>query len=108
MYKEQLAERQLFHYPPYTQLVYIYLKHRDSTVLEHAAQKAAALLRSVFGTRVLGPDRPAVARIQTLFIRTIILKIETTLSLDIVHAHLKNIKQAMETSVQFYYDVDPM
>lgn len=108
MYKEQLDERQLFHYPPFTQLVYVYLKHRDPTVLEHAAQKAADLLRNIFGARVLGPDRPAVARIQTLFIRTIILKIETTLSLDIVHVHLRNIKQVMDGSVQFYYDVDPL
>lgn len=108
MYEEQLNERRLFNYPPFTQLIYIYLKHRDAAVLEHAAQKAAGLLRTIFGTRVLGPDRPAVARIQTLFIRTIILKIETSLSLNVVHAHLRNIKQTMETSVQFYYDVDPM
>lgn len=108
MYNEQLNERRLFNYPPFTQLIYIYLKHRDAAVLEHAAQKAAGLLRTIFGTRVLGPDRPAVARIQTLFIRTIILKIETSLSLNVVHAHLRNIKQTMETSVQFYYDVDPM
>lgn len=108
MYEEQLNERRLFNYPPFTQLIYIYLKHRDAAVLEHAAQKAAGLLRTIFGTRVLGPDRPAVARIQTLFIRTIILKIETNLSLNVVHAHLRNIKQTMETSVQFYYDVDPM
>lgn len=108
MYNEQLNERRLFNYPPFTQLIYIYLKHRDAAVLEHAAQKAAGLLRTIFRTRVLGPDRPAVARIQTLFIRTIILKIETSLSLNVVHAHLRNIKQTMETSVQFYYDVDPM
>lgn len=108
MYNEQLNERQMFHYPPFTQLIYIYLKHRDATVLEHAAQGAATLLRKTFGTRVLGPDKPAVARIQTLFIRTIILKIETTLSLDIVHAHLRRIKQTMDSSVQFYYDVDPL
>lgn len=108
MYDEQLSERGLFHYPPFTQLIYVYLKHRDATVLEHAAQNAAQLLRAIFGARVLGPDRPAVARIQTLFIRTIILKIETTLSLEVVRTHLRNIKQKMDSSVQFYYDVDPL
>lgn len=108
MYQEQLAERQLFHYPPFTQLIYIYLKHRDATVLEHAAQEAAMHLRKIFGTRILGPDKPAVARIQALFIRTIILKVETTLSLETVRAHLRNIKKQMDSSVLFYYDVDPM
>lgn len=108
MYKEQLEERRMFHYPPFTQLIYIYMKHRDATVIEQKAQKAALLLRRIFGTRVLGPDKPAVARIQALCIRTIILKVEMSLPLDTVRAHLRNIKQQMDPSVQFYYDVDPM
>lgn len=108
MYKEQLEERRMFHYPPFTQLIYVYLKHRDATTLEHAAQEAAQLLRSAFGTRVLGPDKPAVARIQTLYIRTIILKMETTLSLSAVRIRLRSIKERMDSSIQFYYDVDPL
>lgn len=108
MYREQLDERRLFLYPPFTQLIYVYLKHRDDTLLNKAAQRAATLLRQIFGARVLGPDKPAVARIQTLFIRTIILKTETTLPLETVRMHLRKIKQNMESSVQFYYDVDPM
>lgn len=108
MYEEQLSERRLFCYPPFTQLIYVYLKHRDATVLDHAAQEAATLLRNIFGSRVLGPDKPAVARIQALFIRTIILKIEPTLSRKIVREHLHVIKHHMESTVQFYYDVDPL
>lgn len=108
MYEDQLSERQLFNYPPFTQLIYVYLKHRDATVLDHAALEAAGLLRAIFGSRVLGPDKPVVARIQTLFIRTIILKIEPALSRKIVRTHLQAIKRRMEGTVQFYYDVDPL
>lgn len=108
MYEDQLSERQLFNYPPFTQLIYVYLKHRDATILDHAALEAAGLLRTIFGSRVLGPDKPVVARIQTLFIRTIILKIEPALSRKIVRTHLQAIKRRMEGTAQFYYDVDPL
>lgn len=108
MFKEQLAERQTFCYPPFRQLVYVYLKHRDASVLDRAAQETACLLRRIFGTRVLGPDKPAIARIQTLFIRTIILKLEPQLSRETVRNHLQTIKKSMESTVQFYYDVDPL
>lgn len=67
----------MFHYPPYYRLVYVYLKNRNETLLDLMAQTMAAKLRTVFGNRVLGPDKPPVARVQTLFIRKIILKIET-------------------------------
>lgn len=72
----QLAERQMFHYPPYYRLIYVYLKNRNETLLDLMAQTMASKLRSVFGSRVLGPDKPPVARVQTLFIRKIIVKIE--------------------------------
>ena len=65
----QLAERQMFHYPPYYRLVYVYLKNRNEILLEQMADVMAGKLRTVFGARVLGPDKPPVGRIQTLFIR---------------------------------------
>ena len=64
----QLAERQMFHYPPYYRLVYVYLKNRNETLLDLMAQTMAGKLRAIFGNRVLGPDKPPVARVQTLFI----------------------------------------
>ena len=65
----QLAERQMFRYPPYYRLVYVYLKHRDEALLDVMAHAMAERLRAVFADRVLGPDKPPVARVQTLFIR---------------------------------------
>lgn len=109
----QLAERQLFHYPPYYRLVYVYLKHRNEQLLDVMAQTMAAKLRAVFGTRVLGPDKPPVARIQTLFIRKIVLKIEVNAPMARARQLLVQVQREMVAEDRFkslivYYDVDPM
>ncbi len=109
----QLAERQLFRYPPYYRLVYVYLKLRNEQLLDVMAQTMAAKLRAVFGARVLGPDKPPVARIQTLFIRKIVLKIETNAPMARARQLLVQVQQEMVAEDRFkslivYYDVDPM
>ena len=109
----QLAERQVFRYPPYYRLVYVYLKHRREDVLEQMAQDMAARLRVLFGSRVLGPDKPPVARVQTLFIRKIMLKVEATAPVARVRSLLLAVQREVGADPRFkgaviYYDVDPM
>lgn len=109
----QLAERQLFHYPPYYRLVYVYLKNRNETLLDLMAQTMAGKLRAVFGNRVLGPDKPLVARVQTLFIRKIIVKIENNAPMARARELLVQVQKEMLAEDRFkslvvYYDVDPM
>lgn len=109
----QLAERQMFHYPPYYRLIYVYLKNRNETLLDLMAQTMASKLRSVFGSRVLGPDKPPVARVQTLFIRKIIVKIEVNAPMVRARELLTQVQKEMIAEDRFkslivYYDVDPM
>lgn len=109
----QLAERQMFHYPPYYRLIYVYLKNRNETLLDLMAQTMAGKLRVIFGNRVLGPDKPSVARVQTLFIRKIIIKIEINASIARTRELLIQVQKEMLAEDQFksllvYYDVDPM
>ncbi len=109
----QLAERQMFHYPPYYRLVYVYMKNRDEALLERMAQVMGEKLRAVFGNRVLGPDKPPVARVQTLFIKKIIVKIEYNASLAQARELLLRVQREMQADERFkslivYYDVDPM
>ncbi len=109
----QLSERQMFHYPPYYRLVYVYLKNRNETLLDLMAQIMASRLRATFGNRVLGPDKPPVARVQTLFIRKIIVKIETNAPMGRVRELLLQVQKDMIAEDRFkslivYYDVDPM
>lgn len=49
LYYDQLAERQMFKYPPYYRLIYVYLKHRKEDILDLAADTMAAQLRSGLG-----------------------------------------------------------
>ena len=111
MYAEQAEERQLFNYPPFCRVVFIYLKHRDESVVEKLSADFASLMRQVFGERVLGPDAPPVSRIQMMHIRKLILKVELSASMAAVRQRLIALqKQVLQMSqyrsAQIYYDVD--
>lgn len=113
LYQTQIDERRLFKYPPFYRLIYVYLKHRKEGVLEQAADLMAGYLRNGLGERVLGPDRPPVSRIQTLFIRKIVVKIEQQASMSKVREYLQQVQRAIIEDERFrsllvYYDVDPM
>lgn len=112
LYYDQLAERQMFRYPPYYRLIYVYLKHRKEDIVDLAADTMAAQLRSGLGDRVLGPDKPPVARIQTLFIKKIMVKVEQHASMAKVRDYLLAVQRAILQDERFrsllvYYDVDP-
>ena len=112
LYLDQLAERQLFRYPPYYRLIYVYLKHRKESVLEQASDMMAQYLRSALGDRVLGPDKPPVARVQTLYIKKMIVKVEQTASMAKVRDYLLSVQRAIVEDERFrslivYYDVEP-
>ena len=54
LYKELIAERQAFHYPPYYHLTYVFLRHRQEQIVHTAAIEMGSRLRQWFGGRVLG------------------------------------------------------
>ena len=108
-----VQERAAFRYPPFTRLIYVYLKHRDEQVVNTAAIEMGSRLRQLFGTRVLGPDKPAVARVKSLFIRKLVLKLELSLNANQVRQALRAVQgQLLEdkryANLQLYYDVDPL
>ena len=112
-YDSQLTERMLFHYPPFHRLVYVYLKHRDIRLLDEASERFGTQMRGIFGMRVLGPDLPPVPRVQQLYIRKIVLKVENGLSQYKVNEALAALKdefaaQKRYASVTVFYDVDPL
>ncbi|MEI7663218.1 MAG: primosomal protein N' [Bacteroidota bacterium] len=76
MFRQQLAERQKFKYPPFVRLVLLRLKHKDPDLLGRAAAELAQSLRKTFGKRILGPEFPMVARIMNYYIKHIMFKIE--------------------------------
>ena len=112
-YQSLIAERQQFHYPPYFRLVYVYLKHRQDALVESASIEMSSRLRQWFGARVLGPDKPAVAKVKSLSIRKLVLKCEFGLNMADVRKYLALAQQQMlqdkrYSTLQIYFDVDPL
>ena len=113
LYQSLIAERQQFHYPPYYRLVYVYLKHRSDALVETASIEMGSRLRQWFSSRVLGPDKPAVAKVKSLSIRKLVLKLELGINMADVRKYLALAQQQMlqdkrYSSLQIYFDVDPL
>ena len=112
-FNHEIEERKEFNYPPFTRVIYIYLKHRDNNTLSEIATIYASHLRQLFGNRVFGPEEPIISRIQSLYIRKIMLKVETNASMAKVKKILRNTYEQMHQLPRMkgmivYYDVDPM
>lgn len=113
LYQGILEERRTFHYPPFFHLIYVYVKHKYDKVCEQASHELSKTLRSWFSERVLGPDKPAVARVKTMNIRKIVIKLENGIDQQKVREYLKFAQQQMGKdprygALQIYYDVDPL
>lgn len=113
MYQMQCVERRMFNYPPYCRMIQIILRHRDAQTVRQAANKLSASMRVVFGKRVLGPNDPAVPRIQNMYIKHILLKIEMEASSEQAKQILQQlVNQLYEDSafksLWINLDVDPM
>lgn len=112
-YAHELEQRRAFGFPPFRRIVNIYLKHRDARVLAECAAKYAEALRAIFGERVHGPQEPPVNRVQSLYIRKIMLKFEPEASMAAVKGLLRKEYIDLQSSplmrgLSIYYDVDPV
>ena len=113
LYKDMIAERQAFRYPPYYRLVYVFLKHSHDEVVNTAGVEMGSRLRQWFGGRVLGPDKPAVAKVKSQNIRKLVLKLENGIDMKRVREYLllaqsQILADKRYASLQIYYDVDPL
>ena len=112
-YSDLMEERQLFRYPPFFHIINVYLKHKDEPTVTAAAEALGSLLRQWFGDRVLGPDKPAVARVKAMCIRKMVVKLENGLDRAKVRLYLGKGKDIVlqdnrYKSVGVYFDVDPL
>ena len=69
--------------------------------------------RQVFHDRVLGPDKPGVARVKSLCIRKLVVKLENGVSLRQARENLRKAQMMLANDqrfrlVQVYFDVDPL
>lgn len=111
-YGYEIEERRKHFYPPFVRLIYVYVKHRDRAVLARLADNYATRLRQLLGGRVFGPDEPSVARVQNLYIRRLMLKIEVNASISKIKELLRQTYLELHSDPEMrrailYYDVDP-
>ena len=111
--RDLLEERRMFHYPPFYHLVYVYLRSKSEPTVESAAIELAARLRQTFAERVLGPDKPAVARVKTESIRKIVLKLELGIDLSLARQYMRQARSALlqdrrYAAMTVFFDVDPL
>lgn len=112
-YEALLEERRLFSYPPFHRLVYVFLRHRHDDVVETAGIEMGSRLRQGLGDRILGPDKPSIARVKNLHIRKIVIKLENGIDPKAVRLYLRTVQQQLlqdkrYAALQVYYDVDPL
>lgn len=112
-YNSQVLERREFHYPPFYRLINIYLRHKDNDLVETAANVLGNRLRQWFGIRLLGPDRPSIAKVKQQNIRKLVLKLENGIDIKKVREYLllaqsQLLADRRYTSIQMYFDADPV
>lgn len=110
--RDLLEERSMFCYPPFYHLVYVYLRHRNEQLVDSAAIEMASRLRQAFADRVLGPDKPAVARVKTESIRKIVIKLEQGINLPLARqcmaeARTQLLQDKRYAAMTVFFDVDP-
>ena len=112
LYTEEIVEREGYHYPPFTRLIKLTLRHLDSMAVEKAAFELGSILKENFGQgRILGPERPLVERIRNQYAMEILIKLEKGISLAKFKENLRLILDKVQTSpvckgVQIIPDVD--
>jgi primosomal protein N' (replication factor Y) len=112
LYREQMEERQLFGYPPFTRLIRISFRHKVPSILDGATDLVARDLKSIFASRVLGPQYAFVRKVHDMFIKQIMLKIEREASYEKAKVLLGEVLGKMEKnsvyrSIRISVDVDP-
>jgi len=81
--------------------------------LDETATALVSLMRKSFGTRVLGPEYPAISRIRNYYHKNVLLKIEHEASISEAKSILHTIIEKMQNhtdykAVRFILDVDPV
>lgn len=113
LYKQELADRKLFKYPPYYKLIKLLLLHKNSSYLLAGANSLGKVLKKRLGDRVLGPEFTIIPRINNYYNQQILLKVENTLSLTKVKEYVQLSinrwsKAEGSKSIRVKIDVDPM
>lgn len=101
MYKEQLYDRQIYHYPPYFRLIKLTLKHKDFDKLKEGSMWLYQVMQQHLKMPVLGPEEPGINRIKNEYIRTILVKIPQNSSIANTKKTIQKILNSFEVIAQY-------
>ena len=113
MYNSEILNRRNFLYPPFYRLIYLTFRHKDRNVLDACCDTFALNLKSEIGDeRVLGPEYPGISRINNLYNKKIMIKVEKSTSIVQVKAKINHLITVFKKDAAFKYvrviiDVDP-
>jgi primosomal protein N' (replication factor Y) len=78
-YKEQLKERRLFHYPPFSEIIKLTYSHKNSLLGEKAAKEFKKNLeKSLDNLPILGPAPGSIPKIKNKYLWHLVLKIPSS------------------------------
>jgi len=109
----EIANRKIFHYPPYTRLIQFFFKHADKQKASQAADFFAGRMLPVFGDYLIGPAEPVINRIRNRYIFEILLKLPRDGSKNaLARNHIQQVLVMMQNdasfrSVHVQVNVDP-
>ena len=112
-YKQELADREHFNYPPFYHLIHLILLHKRAEVLSEGSRELGKRLKKKLGNRVLGPEFTIIPRINTYYQHQFIIKLEKSLSYGKLKKYLKDEidrwnAEKSHKSIRIKIDVDPM
>jgi primosomal protein N' (replication factor Y) len=113
LFNWQVQERQKYNYPPFSRMIEFNIKHKHEDIAQLAAVDFANLLKKYFGSRLIGPEKPLISKIQTFYLRHMILKVEKNISLNKVRELISSCILELKTnqdykSIVIVSNVDPM
>ena len=112
LYRQQIAERETFRYPPFYRLIRLTLKHHNGALTHSAAIQLQTYLTRIFSNRVSGVIIPSVERVQAYTLRELTLRIEQGANLTEAKRRLQEaidyiVSIPSNKSIKIIADVDP-
>ena len=112
LYRQQIAERETFRYPPFYRLIRLTLKHHNGALTHSAAVQLQIYLTRIFSNRVSGVIIPSVERVQAYTLRELTLRIEQGANLTEAKRRLQEaidyiVSIPSNKSIKIIADVDP-
>lgn len=113
LYTTQIAERQLFRYPPFHRLIRIHLRHANDKRVQEAATYMQQYLYKIFGDRLSAVITPSIERVQAYYLRELVLRIENTALIAEAKCRLQEAMDFLASAtitkgVHVHLDIDPM